>query len=140
LVRIYTLFHAHEIGYRVTKNLQTAPVLKKTDLFSNIHYSIRRFIEILTSFLQFIPANYRMHFLTVSKLSCTPQNTVSCLANLVIHYGQTEFCIHMEIMLKFENKFPESKCDNFANCQTDYGVLRIRLRVDVFKTLQKEYE
>jgi len=91
---------AHDFGYRVIKNPQTAPVLRQTDLFSNIQYSIIRFNEILTSFLRFFAAVFRMRFLTLSYLLCTRQNhrLLSChfsgilwtdrILNLYGNYGE----------------------------------------------------
>jgi len=61
LVRKYSLFHGTRDWlpcYRITKNPRTVPIQKKTDLFGNIHYSIRRLNEILTSFFLFFAAIY----------------------------------------------------------------------------------
>jgi len=109
----------HEISYRVIKNPQTAPVLKQTDLFSNIHYSIIRFNEILTSFLRFFPAVFRMRFLTLSYLLCTRQNhrLFSCqpsgmlwtdrILNLYGNYGEIRKQIPgklMRLLLKLPDR------------------------------------
>ena len=141
LVRKYTLFHDTRDWlpcYRVIKNPQTAPVLRQTDLFSNIPYSNIRFNEILNSFLQFFPSFYWMHFLTPSYLSCIRPNQrlLSCHPSGML-WRDIIWYICIDILLQLENKFPESKIDFILNCQTDYGVLCIHLRVDVFKKLQK---
>ena len=135
---------AHEIVYRVTKNPQTAPVLRQTDLFSNIHYSIIRFNEILTSFLRFFLSFYRMHFLTLSYLLYTRPNhrLLSCqpsgiLLTDIIYY------IYIDIFLKLENKFPEIKSisSQIARRNTasyEYAFMLTRLKR--CKRLQKTYE
>jgi len=89
LFRKYNLFHGTRDWlpcYRVTKKPHTVPVFRQTDLFGNIHYTTIRFNEILTSFLQFLPAFFRMHFLTLLKLSCIRPNHrfLSCHPNVTL--------------------------------------------------------
>jgi len=94
LVRKYISFHGTRVWlpcYRVIKNPQTSPFLRPTDLFSNIHYSIIRFNEILTYFLRFFRAFFRMLFLTPSYLSCTRQylRLLSCQVSGILWTGRT---------------------------------------------------
>jgi hypothetical protein len=124
--------------YRVTKNPQTVPVLRQNNLFYNIHYTITRFNVVLRSFLQFFSSLFWMHSLTLSKLSrALPNHRLSsCHFHSILWTDRILNLYGNYSKIRKQLKFPENKSDIFPNCQTDYDILLIRLRVEVFKTLQ----